>query len=334
MQARVKKALPGVACLLLLAGALLLLASPRTISGDPTGAVPLVLPDELGPWRGENMLFCTSDQCGRSYLERDLLSGGSRADLAYGLDEKMLERANGRAAYHAAPTNDLSGPVTADACPFCGSPLSTISVGEQTLLPEATPIFRKLYVRPGHPDITATVVFSGMERRSIHRPQVCLVGQGNKITGEYTYEAKIGPDETFPVRVLEISRPVRNASGEVAGHLAAVYAYWLFNPERETDSHLVRFLHMTIDNVLRSYRPRWGYASIAIPRDPARPDAWKGELDSFLARFRPVITQVRADLDANRDRTLVLRGGSASANRYEGDGPTSSAPAARTTNDE
>ena len=327
MQARVKKALPGVACLLLLAGALLLLASPRTISGDPTGAVPLVLPDELGSWHGENMLFCTSDQCGRSYLERDLLAGGSRADLAFGLDEKMLERAGGRAAFHAAPTNDLSGPVSADACPFCGSPLSVISVGEQTLLPENTPLFRRLYVRPGHPDITATVVFSGMERRSIHRPQVCLVGQGNRITDEYTYQAKIGPGETFPVRVLEISRPVHGADGRVAGELESVYAYWLFNPERETDSHLVRFLHMTIDNVLRSYRPRWGYASIAIPRDPNRPGSGKGELDAFLAVFRPVVTKVRADLDANRNRVLVVRGSSASANRYEGDGPTTSAPA-------
>lgn len=334
MQARVKKALPGVACLLLLAGTVALLASPRALTGDPTGEVPLVMPDELGSWRGENMLFCTSDQCGRSYLERDLRAGGSRADLAFGLDEKMLERARGRAAYHAAPTNSLDGPVTADACPFCGSPLSVISVGEQTLLPESTPIFRKLYVRPGHPDVTATVVFSGMERRSIHRPQVCLVGQGNKITDEYTYEAKIGSGKTFPVRVLEISRPVRDARGEVAGELASVYAYWLFNPERETDSHLVRFLHMTIDNVLRSYRPRWGYASIAIPRDPLRPDAWKTELDAFLAAFRPVIAKVRADLDANRDRVLVIRGSSSSANRYEGAGPTSSAPAARTTNEE
>ena len=330
MQTGVKKALPGVVCLLLLAGALLRLALPRTVSGDPTGAVPLVLPDELGPWRGENMLFCTSDQCGRSYLERDLLAGGSRADLAFGLDEKMLERARGHAAFHAAPTNDLSGPVSADACPFCNSPLSVVSVGEQTLLPPSTPIFRKLYVRPGHPDVTATVVFSGIERRSIHRPQVCLVGQGNKITDEYTYEAKIAPGETFPVRVLELSRPVKDASGRVAGELGSVYAYWLFNPERETDSHLVRFFRMTVDNVLRSYRPRWGYASIAIPRDAARPDAWKDELDDFLARFRPVISKVRADLDANRGRTVVLRGGSAASNRYEGEGATSSAPVSET----
>ena len=330
MQASAKKALPGVACLLLLAGTAALLASPRKLYGDPTGEVPLVLPDRLGVWTGENLLYCTSDQCGRSYLERDLLAGRPRDELAYGQDLKMLERVRGHAFSHAAPTNAEPSAVvsSADVCPFCNSPLSTISVGEQTLLPESTPIFRKLYEAPGRPDVTATVVFSGMERRSIHRPQVCLVGQGHRITDEYTYEARLGPDRTFPVRVLEISRPVRDLDGETAGTLSSVYAYWLFNPERETDSHLVRFFRMTVDNVLRSYRPRWGYASISVPRDPARPDAWKKELDDFLAAFRPVVTKVRADLDANRGRFVVVRGSSSSANRYEGAGPTSSAPAA------
>ena len=296
MQARVKKALPALACLLLLAFALLLLSRPRRLSGDPTGAVPLALPDELGSWTGQDLLFCTSDQCGRSFL----------AD--------------------ALPPPPADG--SPSACPACGAALSAVSPGERNLLPASTPLFRRVYSRPGHPDVTATVVFSGMERRSIHRPQICLVAQGNRIVDEYTHRARLGPDETFPLRVLELSRPERDASGAVVATSASVYAYWLFNPERETDSHLARFAWMTVDNVLRSYRPRWGYASIAIPRDPARPDAWKGELDSFLACFRPVITKVRADLDANRDRTVVLRGSSAEANRYDGAGPTTSAPAA------
>ena len=269
MQARVKKALPGLVCLLMLAGTILLLARPRALSGDPTGEVPLALPDELGAWHGRDLLFCTSDQCGRSYVAPDLppaAEDGSRA------------------------------------CPECGSPLSPVSPGERNLLPASTPIFRRVYSRPGHPDLTATVVFSGMERRSIHRPQICLKAQGNRITDEYTHLARTGPDGTLPVRVLELSHPGRD--GETG--TSSVYAYWLFNPERETDSHLERFAIMTVDNVLRSYRPRWGYASVSVPRDPARPGAWKAELDAFLAAFRPLVDRCRADMDARRDRTVVV----------------------------
>ena len=299
MQAGVKKALPGVACLALIAGTAALLASPRTLTGDPTGPVPLVLPDELGAWTGRDLLFCTSDQCGRSFLADELPQPGE----------------------DGAPR----------ACPACGAALSAVSPGERNLLPASTPIFRRVYSRPGHPDVTATVVFSGMERRSIHRPQVCLVAQGNRITDEYSYAAKPGPGGTVPLRVLELSRPAPDAPG---GAVRSVYAYWLFNPERETDSHLARFAWMTVDNVVRSYRPRWGYASVAIPRDPLRPDAWKAELDAFLLRFHPLVDRCRADMDAHRDRAVVLRGSSADANRYDGAGPTTSAPAARTSNEE
>ena len=296
MQAGVKKALPGVACLLLLAGTIALLASPRTLTGDPNGPVPLALPDELGSWTGRDLLFCSSDQCGRSFLADEL-----------------------------PPPAPEAGADAPRACPACGAALSPVAPGERNLLPASTPLFRRVYSRPGHPDLTATVVFSGMERRSIHRPQVCLVAQGNRITDEYTHRARTGPDETFPLRVLELSRPAADAPG---GAVRSVYAYWLFNPERETDSHLARFAWMTVDNVVRSYRPRWGYASVAIPRDPLRPDAWKAELDAFLLRFHPLVDRCRADMDARRDRTVVVRGSSADANRYDGTGTTTSAPAA------
>lgn len=320
MQASVKKALPGVACLLLLAAALAFFSRPRVLSGDPTGAVPLALPDDLGAWHGENVLFCVNDQCGRSFLEKDLRAGVPREKLAFETDF-WLRRRFGLGENPEPTAKD--GPVSADACPFCGSELSTISIAEQRILPKNTPIFRRRYSLPGHPEVTATVVFSGMDRESIHRPQACLVSQGNRLLHEYTRHASAGPGETVDVRVIEAARPTPDGS---AGPPSFVYAYWLFNPERETDSHMVRFARMFFDNVFRSYRPRWGYASVSIPVDPRRPDEWKSELDSFLAVFRPLITRCRAEMDENRDRTVVVSDLSSDANDYEGAGPTTSAP--------
>ena len=180
----------------------------------------------------------------------------------------------------------------------------------------------------------ATVVFSGIERRSIHRPQVCLVGQGNRILDEYTRPTRASladPDATAPLRVLEIAHAdLDPATGKAVSQSLGVYAYWLFNPERETVHHLARFARMMFDNCFRAYRPRWGYASISLGRDPSRPGQWEEELDDFLPRFRPLIDGVRARLDADRAVPTVLEGFSADANVYAGtNAPTSGPSGAR-----
>ena len=293
---RLAAALPGLAAAALLVGVAILLSGTRTIYGNPTGEVPLELPDALGPWRAERVSYCTSNQCARSWIESEL----------------------GDAA---------------DRCPACGAPLAGISLGEINLLPDSTPIFRRVYRRAGHPDIMATVVFSGIERRSIHRPQVCLVGQGNRILDEYTRPTRdslADPDATAPLRVLEIAHPdLDPVTGRAVSQSLGVYAYWLFNPERETVHHLSRFARMMFDNCFRAYRPRWGYASISLARDPARPDAWQEELDEFLPRFHPLIDDVRAKLDAGRGVPTVLAGFSADANVYAGTNAPTSGPSGR-----
>ena len=277
----------------LIAATAALLSGERVLYGDPTGAVPLEMPETLGPWTAETLVFCQSDQCGASFPKSKLEDGATN-------------------------------------CPICGAALGAVSVGETKLLPANTPIFRRLYHRAGHPDIVATFVFSGMERRSIHKPQRCLVAQGNQIVDEYTHRARCAPDREMNVRALEMTRPVRSASGEVTGAEDCVYTYWLFNPERETVHHMARLLRMLFDNAFRSYRPRWGYASISVPRQPEKPDAWKEELDDFLPRLYPTIVKLRADMNANRDKSLRLTGGSWEANAYDGENAvlnTSSPPA-------
>ena len=306
MLAQAKKALPGLIALLLVLATALLLSRPRVLYGNPTGEVPLELPDRLGPYVAEDLFFCSSDQCGRAFKASELET--ARAEGA----TNAVPPAAGAAGAPAEPVAHAVG----RNCPLCGSPLSRVSVGEMNLLPDSTPVFRRIYHRPGGPDLTVTVVFSGIERRSIHRPQRCLVSQGNRITDEYSRDCAIGPNARMELRVLEFNRPDR-----IGGDPGNVYAYWLFNPERETVHHTERFLRMMYDNCFRDYRPRWGYASIALARDASRPDAWQQELDAFLPRLYPVLQDVRRKLDEQRGVTVRLdEEGSAAANVYEGEG--------------
>ena len=311
---RLAASLPGLAAAALLAGAAILLSGARTVYGNPTGVVPLELPDSLGPWRAERVFYCTSNQCARSWLQSQLPASPT---APVGEPEDIQHSAFG----------------IQHSCPECGAPLAGISLGEITLLPDSTPIFRRVYRRAGHPDIMATVVFSGIERRSIHRPQRCLVAQGNRILDEYTRPTRdslADPDATAPLRVLEIAHPdLDPVTGRAVSQSLGVYAYWLFNPERETVHHLSRFARMMFDNCFRAYRPRWGYASISLSRDPARPDAWQEELDEFLPRFHPIIGDVRAKLDADRSVPTVLEGFSAEANVYAVTNAPTSGPSGR-----
>ena len=292
-----KKYLPGLIAFALILATIIALSGERTLYGDPNGEIPLVMPSALGPYRGNAIWFCQNDQCGRSFSE-----------------DKIIAAAATNATETAAAETDTE---THDAkdyfCPSCDTALNAISIGELKLLPANTPIIRKEYKRDFMPPIIATVVFSGMERRSIHKPQRCLVGQGNRITNEYSMEFDVGGGEKVSIRILEIQQIFGSPDGKktVAN---GIYAYWLFNPERETDSHFERFYQMSVDNALRNYRPRWGYASISLDLDPMKPNQWKDQLSEFVKYFYPLIRQTRKDLDAQRNNTITITRGSAELN--------------------
>lgn len=263
------------------------------------------------------LFFCTNDQCARSFTLTELQE--NYPDFEQDATLVLM----------SPDVNDTTSPTSAIIiteddydklkCPVCGSPLSQISIGEIKLLPENTPIFRRLYKRAGHPDIQATIVFSGIERRSIHRPQVCLVSQGSRITNEYTYQQKVSDTKTLPIKILEVSHAYTQPDG--SKHIvSSIYAYWLFNPEREEHEHLARFWHMAKDNALYNYRPRWAYVSLTLPRDPQNPDGWQQELDDFVPRLYPTLEDVREKMREDRKIGITIER-SADANFYEGDGP-------------
>ncbi len=239
-----------------------ILAMPRTLRGRPDGPIPWTMPERLGPYQGEALLFCQDLQCARVARPREV------------------------------EQHDEDG---TPICPSCESIMDEISIGERISLPADTPIFRKIYRAPDRPDIQATLVFSGTERMSIHRPQVCLVSQGNRIVNERQVQVRIAPDRTLPVRVIEIVQEYTNAHNERISE-PALFAYWYFSPERETPNHFTRLMWTAFDNALRNYRPRWGYVSIAFPTHLAQPERHQEILDDFVPRLYPLLETLREDL--------------------------------------
>jgi hypothetical protein len=287
--AKAKKTIPGLIVFIMILAAGLFLARPRIIYGNPTGEIPFSMPDEIGGYKAVKILFCLNDQCAYAFRETDLMTTVD--------GEKKV----------------------ADECPKCGALLSPVSIGEEKLLPNNTPIFRREYTKQGRPPILVTIVFSGIERRSIHRPQICLVSQGNRILNEYSRNFNIDKKKKLQLRILEIHQIFGSGDDQETVVLPAIYTYWLFNPERETDSHWKRFLYMAIDNSFRNYRPRWGYVSISIPRNQTNPDAWNRQLDEFLPFLYPFISELREKLDEQRNITTVIDSSSAELNINQGE---------------
>ena len=230
------------------------LARPRHFTGNPDAPVTLELPADLGPYHGEPLLFCSNDQCFRDYRRSDFPDG--------------------------------DGPFS---CPVCSNALDTIGIGERRLLPPGTPIVRRLYSAKGRPDVQVTAVFAGIDRSAIHRPQHCLRSQGHEVIDEHDHSVPLPDGRRRSLHVLDTVRRYKNDAGRTVSS-GFLYAYWYFNPERETSDNLRRILRTGADSVLRSYRPRWAYLSIGLACDPDRRDDAYRTVDEIVERIDPVIS--------------------------------------------
>ena len=219
-------------------------------SSDEAGIV-MRLPDQVETWSGVDLLFCPNRDCGGQF---------SAADLP------------------AAPL-----------CPKCGAPLGNMNWAERSLLPADTGLVRKYYSRPGNLDpIHATIVLSGNDRSSIHRPQVCMTAAGNDIIHERVIRIPMeGRPEPLDVMVLDMVKSFPREDGTHAAY-SSYYAYWFVGKNRETASHLARMFYMGYDRVVHGVSHRWAYVALAGPRDPLN-DNHLQTIADFASRLHPVL---------------------------------------------
>ncbi len=165
-------------------------------------------------------------------------------------------------------TGDDSGVVMAlpeSAGVFVGRP-GEVSKQETDTLPSDTNIVRMEYRTKGGDGaaqdlLTASIILAGSERRSIHRPEVCLTGQGWSLLEARTIPVTVTPDEKILVRDLLIEKPVTMKSG-ARRLVRAHYVYWFVGSDVTTPSHWTRMWLSTRDSVLRNVNHRWAYPAV------------------------------------------------------------------------
>ncbi len=207
------------------------------------------LPERVGEFAGDDVLYCQNEQCLKS-------------SLAASLSDRTI-------------------------CPACGGPLATTSLGERNILPKDTKILRKVYTATGGRTYQVTVVFSGEDQRSIHRPQLCLPAQGLVIDRVRTDRTPIEGRAPLDLMVIEA-----HAS---SGATRVGFAYWFVGHNRETASHWQRLAWVASDRLFHNRAPRWAYVSV-FATHPFDQPAGRRRLFDFIRNLYPAIRLPPSDV--------------------------------------
>lgn len=137
---------------------------------------------------------------------------------------------------------------------------------ELQVLPKDTEFAKMVYQRgtanPAQRDVAnVSIVLSGADRKSIHRPEVCLTAQGWKILSSDVKPVELGDGRELRVKDLYISKSVMK-EGAATREIRAHYIYWFAGTNVSTPDHVERTWITLRDNVLHGVNHRWAYPSV------------------------------------------------------------------------
>jgi exosortase/archaeosortase family protein len=175
---------------------------------------------------------------------------------------------------------------------------------EREILPPDTGFSRKTYVSlaDAKNPVLLSLVLSGRDRTSIHRPELCLVGQGWTIASMFGHEfrhpgdrgagstapAAAAPAKQFPATVLRVRREVPTPRGKVV--VPQLVAYWFVGGDTVVATHWQRIARDAWNRVAHARVDRWAYVLMqtdAADGEAAALGRMQAVLDGTLPAFQP-----------------------------------------------
>jgi EpsI family protein len=175
-----------------------------------------------------------------------------------------------------------------------------VTTVERDLLPADTGFARKSYVAVANPaqQVFLSVVLSGRDRSSIHRPELCLVGQGWTIESgqerRFSLPTTDGGRAEFPVTVLRVRREIASPRGPVV--VPQLVAYWFVGADTVVATHGGRIARDAWNRVAHGRADRWAYIltqTDAIDGEQAAIARIQAVLDSALPGVQRVVGKHR-----------------------------------------
>jgi len=152
---------------------------------------------------------------------------------------------------------------------------------EREILPADTGFSRRNYVlvQDAAHSVFVSIVLSGRDRTSIHRPEICLVGQGWTIASASAYRFSF-PGQSgrkVPATLLHTVRIERFTHRRVP----ALVAYWFVSSDQVVATHWQRLMSDAWKRLRYGQADRWAYVLLQA-------DAGDGD-EAALARMQAVL---------------------------------------------
>jgi hypothetical protein len=155
-------------------------------------------------------------------------------------------------------------------------------------LPKDTTFGRRLYKAPDGFAAMLSAVLMGSDRGSIHKPQICLVGQGWTIDQSEATSIRVNQPHPYdlPVMKLTASKVHESENGErVVGR--GIYVYWFVSKDQLTAHHGERMWWMARDLIRSGVLQRWAYVTCFAACLPGQEDATFERIKQLVASSVP-----------------------------------------------
>ncbi len=235
--------------LILLVGMSAAIALTGDVVYDDTIGVRPALPAKVGDFTGVDIYYCQDGECSRSRTPVEAGSGG-------------------------IPSK----------CEKCGGPMGMVAPVERAILPADTVIAKKRYGKPGGVTLAASMVISGRDRISIHRPQNCLPAAGFRMGAVGSLDVPLAERRSVRLRTIDLQ------AGDSPDNCQG-YAYWYTDGKRETSLQSVMMLWIVYDRAVRNKATRWAYIAIQVPRIPGTDDHLQAISELVSALYPQVIPE-------------------------------------------
>lgn len=149
------------------------------------------------------------------------------------------------------------------------APINDIEV---TNLPPDTAYGRKLYWDAEGFRAQMSAVMMKTDRTSIHRPQVCITGQGWKIQNTEVIDIPIPAPLAYNLKAtcLTSTKTVRDEKTKSEYQLSNVYIYWFVAEHKLAPGHADALTAISLDLITSGVLHPWAYVSLYAPCPPGQ----------------------------------------------------------------
>ncbi len=156
-------------------------------------------------------------------------------------------------------------------------------------LPLDTSFGQRRYHAPDGFEAGMNVVLMGADRTSIHKPQLCLTGQGWCINPEASSETRVRIEApySYEMPVMKLICTAAPSANGIPANARLIYVYWFVADNALTARHGERMWWMAKELLRTGVLQRWSYVTCASTCLAGQEDATFERMKKFIAAAVP-----------------------------------------------